>query len=333
MTELENPFGTLLLIFFLIAMNAFFVASEFALVKIRPSKIDTLIKKGVTNAKILKKISLDLDRTITSTQVGITFASIALGFIGEPFFSFLIINVIEGANTFINQDLALNPDIVETFGFILSYAFVAFLHVVLGELIPKTLAIRDAEKMSLIVARPMDLFNRFSSPLLSFFIASSNLFLKLFRIETAVENHQNEAFTEEELKIILKNSIFDKGIEEYEYRYIRNILEFNDTTVRNVLTPRIDVKALPMACTADDLLKLSVDTGFSRIPIYTENMDDIQSFVHIKDVLPFFMKKEEFIVKDHLREVISVYQEKSLNSVLNEMKSRNIQMAIIYSNH
>lgn len=333
MIELENPFGTLLLILFLITMNAFFVASEFALVKIRPSKIDTLIKQGSTNAKVLKKISMDLDRTITSTQVGITFASIALGFIGEPFFGALIINTIEGVNNLFNQALVLNPDVVTTLGFILSYAFVAFLHVVLGELIPKTLAIRDAEKMSLIVARPMDFFNRMSSPLLSFFIASTNLFLRLFRIEPVADNHKGEAFTEEELKIILKNSIFDKGIEEYEYRYIRNILEFNDTTVRNVLTPRIDVKALPIACSADDLLKLSVETGFSRIPIYTKNMDDIQSFVHIKDVLPFFLKEEEFIVKDHLREVISVYQEKSLNSVLNEMKSRNIQMAIIYDEY
>ncbi len=331
-TEIANPLWSIFLIIFFVILNGFFVAAEFALVKLRPSKIKELLTTGDRGAKNVYELTKDLDRTLTSIQLGITLASIALGLIGEPFFAALIVNGINWINGLFNLSITLNSVVLHTFASIFSYLFVAFLHVVIGEIMPKTIAIQYPESTAKFIALPLILFNRASGFFITFFIKTSNFLIRLIGIEPIPESHL-EAFTEEELKIILKNSIFDKGIEEYEYRYIRNILEFNDTTVRTVLTPRIDVRALPITCTAKDLLELSVETGFSRIPIYNKNLDDTENFIHIKDVLPFLLGKKEFVVKDHLRDVITVYQEKSLYSLLDEMKSKNIQMALIYDEY
>lgn len=325
-TEIENPFLTLFFVIFFVLLNAFFVAAEFSLVKLRPSKIKELIKAEERGSKNIETLTHDLDRTLTSIQLGITLSSIALGLIAEPFFTALLENLVHFTN------IKIRASTLHGFAFALSYIFVSFLHVTIGEIMPKSIAIQNPEPTARLISWPLLMFNRMVKYFVIFFVATSNFLIRRIGIEPVPESHL-EAFTEEELKIVLKNSIFEKGIEEYEYRYIRNILEFNDTTVRTVLTPRIDVKALPIDCTARDLLELSVETGFSRIPIYTETLDDTENFIHIKDVLPFLLKEEEFIVRDHLRGVIIVYQEKSLYSLLDEMRKSNIQMALIYDEY
>ncbi|MCY3414783.1 MAG: HlyC/CorC family transporter [Candidatus Heimdallarchaeota archaeon] len=332
MTEIDTGFGTFIWIMVLIFINGLFVAAEFALVKIRPSRIEELIKSGSRSATIIKKQILEIDRVLTSIQMGITFASIALGFIGEPYFAESLIRLVHLINTLPKISITVNETLLHTIALIISYIFVSFLHVVLGENVPKIISIQYAEKTATLLAWPLDKFYKLTKPLLLLFVYSSDGIIKLMGLNSVPETHL-EAFTEDELKIVLKNSIFDKGIEEYEYRLIRNILEFNDTAVKNVLTPRLDVRALPITCTAKDLLKLAVETGYSRIPIYTETLDDAEKFIHIKDVLPFLLEEKEFVLKNHLRDVISVYQEKSLYSLLNEMKTTNIQMAIIYDEY
>lgn len=336
----EITIGQFLLIIFLILLNAFFVASEFAFVKIRKTRIDTMIEAGSRRARRVKSITNNLDRSLSSTQLGITLASIALGFVGEPFFTEFLLLVIEFFNNLLHLGLenqisqAFNQEngIIHDIAFILGYFFISFGHVVIGELAPKSISIQFAETTALFCAEPLWWFMKITSPILSFFVWSSNGLLSLINVEPATEDHSSE-FTEGELKIIIEDSIKQGELEQYESKLIFNILDFTDSNVKSILTPRIDMEALPDSTSPHDILQLSKQTGFSRIPIYEDSLDNIRGFVHIKDIIGYSNGSENsdstFMLSDVLRPVIMIPEGKPLDDLLKEMQQLKTQVAII----
>jgi CBS domain containing-hemolysin-like protein len=313
-------------IIFLILANGFFVASEFALIRVRASRIRELIAQGSKRAKRVQQITKDLNRTTSSAQLGITLASIALGFIGEGFFSEVITEFFHWTG------FEISATIVSIMGFLIGYFIITYMHVTLGELLPKIVSIQYTERVALICAEPLYWFMFFTAPLLNFFVGSANVVSRIFRIPVLDETHV-QAYTEEELKIIIRESIPKGEIEEYESKLIFNVLEFTDKTAKDLLTPRIDIQALPITSTVNDIFNLSIETGFSRIPIYKEELDTILGFIHIKDTIPLIQfssdQKSTFDITNILRQVILVHEGKPIDDLLKEMQNIKTQVAII----
>jgi CBS domain containing-hemolysin-like protein len=307
-------------------MNGFFVASEFALIRVRASRIRELIALGSKRAKRVQHLTKDLNRTTSSAQLGITLASIALGFIGERFFSEIIKEFLHWIG------FTMSDTIISIIAFITGYMIITFMHVTLGELIPKVVSIEFTEKTALWCAEPLYWFMLLTTPLLNFFMFSANNILRLLGVPIRPETHTQE-YTEEELKIIIQDSIKRGEIEEYESQLIFNILDFTDKTAKDLLTPRIDIRGLPISSSVIDIFNLSIETGFSRIPIYEGKLDTILGFIHIKDTIPHIKldgkPKERFDISKILRNVIIVHEAKPIDDLLKEMQEQQTQVSII----
>ncbi|OLS28522.1 MAG: Magnesium and cobalt efflux protein CorC [Candidatus Heimdallarchaeota archaeon LC_2] len=323
-----------LFIIFLVLLNAFFVASEFAFVKVRPTQVNALIAAGSKRAVRVKSIIDDLDKSLSSTQLGITLASIALGIVGEEFFKALLLIIIETFGRLTTLDINTEHPIIDSSAFITGYLIITFLHVTIGELAPKSISIQFAEKTAIILAEPLHWFMVLTDPLLKFFVWSSNSILRLINIPVADETH-HQVYTENELKAIIADSIEQGELESYESRLIFNILNFTDRSAKSILTPRIDVKALPIDTTPIEILELSNNYGFSRIPIYGETLDDIKGFVHIKDLIGYNLENDlsTFDINTILRSVIIIPENKPLDDLLKEMQLLKTQVAIVVNEY
>lgn len=330
----DISFAQFLLIVLLVLINGFFVAAEFAFVKIRPSQMDTLVASGSRRAKRVKTLISDLNRSLASAQLGITLASIALGFVGEPFFHSLIIATLEGINDLTGSDINTHSRIIETSAFLIGYFIITFMHVVVGEQAPKYLSIQFAEKTAMVCAEPFYWFMVLTDPLMRFFVWSTNALLALFKIHATDETHQ-EVFTEDELKVIIADSIEKGELEQYESKLIFNILKFTDRNVTSIFTPRTDVKALPINTDPDEILKLSQSEGFSRIPIYEDTLDDVKGFVHIKDLIGYTLDNgnSNFDIMSVLRPVIITTERKPLDDLLKEMQIQKTQVAVVVNEY
>ncbi|MHA2169188.1 MAG: hemolysin family protein [Candidatus Kariarchaeaceae archaeon] len=324
----ENPVLYITIILLLVFLNGFFVAAEFAFVRVRASRIRELIALGSSRARRVQQVTRELQRTTSSAQLGITLSSIALGFIGEEFFSEVIIVLIHK----LGYESPDNENIITITAFVTGYMIVTYLHVVFGELIPKVISIESTDKTALWCAEPMYWFMFVTEPLLRFFVYSSNMFLKLIRIKVTDEIH-GQGYTEEELKIIIRDSIKRGEVEEYESQLIFNILEFTDKAAKDLLTPRIDIKALPITSSVIDVFNLCIETGFSRIPVFEKELDTILGFIHIKDTIPHIKfdekPKKEFDISKILRNVIIVHEAKPIDDLLKAMQEQQTQVSII----
>lgn len=327
----EISFGTFLIIIGLVILNGFFVASEFSLVRVRESRIKELIENGSKRAKRVEMITRDLNRTTSSAQLGITLSSIMLGFIGEAFFSEIIISIIGSLGGDVSNS---EEGAVSIAAFLLGYMIITYMHVTFGELIPKVVSIQFTEKTALWCATPLYIFMRITNPLLNFFIWSANGFLRIVGISIANETPSQE-FSENELKIIIEESANKGEIDEYESKLIFNVLDFTDRVVKELITPRIDIQALPSTASEDDILQFARNTGFSRIPIYGKNLDDMVGFVHIKDLLTFHNSVDNlnlentFNLEKILRSITIVHEAKHIHELLIEMQKSKTQLAIV----
>lgn len=286
----------------------------------------TLANQGSKRAKRVLTIIHDLDRSMSSTQLGISLASIGVGFVAERFFTSLLI----GSLQFVGVNTETIPNL-EGIGFVLGYMLGTYLHVVIGELVPKSLAIRFAEQTALICAEPLYWFMKASDWFLMVLIWSANLFLKLFKVPLAEETF-TEVYSEDELKLIIENSIESGELEEYESQLIYNIFDFTDTQAKEILTPRYEIKALPENAPIKQVLVLAKETGHSRFPVYRGSLDNVLGFVHIKDALLHYDENngtDEHTVSEHLRPVIIVHEGFHIDDLLKEMQKKQTQVAVV----
>ncbi|HIJ80530.1 MAG TPA: HlyC/CorC family transporter [Desulfuromonadales bacterium] len=273
---MQYPLVYFAVVIFLVAANGYFVAAEFALVSVRRSRVVTLVESGDRRAPLLLELLDDLNSFISATQLGITMASLALGWVGEPAFARLLELPLRGHV----------PDALRhTIAFVLAFIAITFLHIVLGELAPKTLALERTERVALAVARSLRIFHTVFRWPIMLLDRAGRLTVRTLGLKLSSDN--SEVYSVEELRQIIDVSHSSGEMEADEQRLLHRVFEFSDSEVRDVMVPRNDVSALPITATFEDTWKTFSDCGYSRIPVYREHLDDIAGIVVRRDLEPF----------------------------------------------
>lgn len=263
------------MIAFLIAATAFFVGSEFAVVKVRSSRLDQLIAEGNKSAVLAKKVTSDLDYYLSACQLGITVTALGLGFLGKPTVELLLYPVL--------QEFDLPQSFISIFSFVLAFSLVTFLHVVVGELAPKTLAIQFAERMTLLLSRPLYWFGKVMFPLIWLLNGSGRLLLSLFGVKPA---GHDVAHSEEELKILMAQSFKSGELNQTELAFMQNIFAFDEHIARDLMVPRTKMETIDITTTHQEMLNEFEEHQFTRYAITEEyDKDKIIGYVNAKEIL------------------------------------------------
>ena len=309
----------LLLVIFLIAMNGFFVAAEFACVKIRPSRLETLIQEGSRQAKYAKKLTDHLDASLSVTQLGITLASLGLGWVGEPAVATLILPI--------THAIGLDDVIGHTIALALAFSIITGLHIVLGELTPKTMAIQNVEKIMLSVALPMLVFHRVMYPFVWLLNHVANWVAHRMGFHTASEG--DDAHTEEEIRLLMEESHRQGLIDDTEVDFVDNVFDFTDLNVREIMTPRTDMVCLYLEDTMDENLHIILEEQLTRYPIFHEDKDHFVGFLHVKDLMRVMAEGRKPNLRRLARKALIVPESMDVSVLLKTMQKQRSQMAIV----
>ncbi|WP_049925331.1 hemolysin family protein [Halopiger goleimassiliensis] len=311
-------FGAFLLVF----LNGFFVAAEFAYVRVRASAVEQLAAEGRTGAGILQEATDNLDDYLAVTQLGITLASLGLGWLGEPAVAALLEPVLAPI---------LPESLLHLVAFALGFGFITFLHVVFGELAPKTISIAQAERVALLVSPPMKLCYYLFIPGIVVFNGTANAFTRMIGIPPASET--DETLSEEELRTVLSRSGSEGEIDAEEVEMIEQVFELDDTTVQNVMVPRPDVVTVPGDRSLAALRELILEEGHTRYPVLDADEDDqVVGFVDAKDVLRAGESADDLeavTVEAVAREMPIVPETTSVVDLLEQFQGERAQMAAV----
>ena len=318
---MESPALGLLITFLLVLANAFFVAAEFAIVKVRASQIELLVQAGSRTAKMGQYLISHLDASLSTIQLGITLASLGLGWIGEPIVAKLIIEIMHLVG------LEADPDLAHSIALPVAFILLTFLLIVFGELAPKALAIQHSQSTTLAVAFPLWVFYLIFSPAIVALNWTANQVLRLFGIRPASEaEHYHSG---EELRFLLEQGREGGTIEEEEHELIENVFEFGETTVREIMVPRTNIAAIEVTSSRSELVNLLVEGGYSRIPVYEDSLDNIIGVVHAKDLITLMEHRDLIILRDLLRPAFFVPETKPIDDLLREFQRRKVHLAMV----
>ncbi|MCY9661232.1 MULTISPECIES: hemolysin family protein [Paenibacillus] len=310
----------LVLVIILVLLNGFFVAAEFALVKVRHSRIQQLLNEGSSKAKYADKVTSELDTYLSATQLGITLASLGLGWVGEPAVSELIMEPLF-------HMLGLEASVyTHAISFIFAFGFITFLHIVLGELAPKSFAIQKAELTSLWLSAPLLYFYRLFRPIIWVLNGAANKFLSWIGVEPASEHEA--AHTEEEIRILMDESVKSGHIDQDEMVLFDNIFEFSERIAREVMLPRTDMDCLYLEMSFIENLRMVHETKHTRYPVADEDKDRIVGFVHITDLFTADPDVEHEI-SEFIRPILNVPESMEVSRVLKLMQKKHSQLAIV----
>jgi CBS domain containing-hemolysin-like protein len=315
-----STFWNLMLVLLLVLLNGFFVAAEFALVKVRQSRLQELVNDGNKKAKYALAVTKKLDAYLSATQFGITLASLGLGWVGEKTISHMVIGPILRAIGFNVTGVS------ETISIIIAFAIITFMHIVLGELAPKSLAIQKSDATALWLSMPLLIFYKIFYPLIMLLNGAANALLGVFGVHPASENEA--AHTEEEIRILMNQSVKSGHINKEEMALFDNIFEFSDRLAREVMLPRIDMDCLFLNATYAENLSAVYKTKHTRYPVALEDKDEIVGFVHITDLLTAD-PDEEHDLKSFLRPILNVPESMEISQVLKLMQKKRSQLAIV----
>ena len=311
----------LLSVLVLVAANGFFVAAEFALVGVRSSRIETLAASGNRAAKRLMGLLQNLNAYLSACQLGITLASLALGWIGEPAIARLLEGPLAGFSETARHAIA----------FAVAFSIITSLHIVLGEQAPKLMGLAKAERVALSVALPMQLFYRvFSLPIRALDWASART-VNLVGIQATSEHAST--YTEEELRKLVDRSRESGHLRAEERRLIHRVFEFSDTVVREAMVPRTEMAAIPNTCSLKEITKAFDQHRYSRLPVYRESFDDVCGFIHSKDVMPYLLHPEKFKLEDVLQPPMYVVDTARLEHVLRQMQKAKMHFGFVVDEH
>ena len=313
-------FITFLLVFF----NGFFVAAEFAIVKVRTSQLELKAKEGNRVAILSRHIVMHLDGYLAATQLGITLASLGLGWIGEPVVSKIIINIMDLAG------LNPNPEIAHQIALPVAFVFITILHIVFGELAPKSLAIQRSESTTLFIAYPLQFFFVIFRPFIWVLNGIANFILKGIGITTV---HGSDIHSSEELKYLVREGQKSGEIDDAEYKIIKNAFEFSEQTAKQIMVPRTQIFAIDINNFNETTLEKIIEESYSRIPCYDENLDNIIGVVYLKDILIAARKMEKFDIRSIVRNMHVVPEAKGIGHLLNEFQLRHQQMALVVNEY
>ncbi len=321
MDETGNIYLNLFVIAFLLFSNGFFVASEFAMVKVRKTRIEQLVNEGNFNAKIAMEALKDLDKFIAAVQLGVTISSIGLGWVGEG----TLARIIEPMFVFlpgISKTVATH-----TLSASIAFALITFFHVVIGELIPKSIALEYTEKTALLVARPMQVLTFIFNPFIWLLNGFGNLVLKMLNIP---HSHKGSLVHSTEELDMLVNASYDGGVlNETEKDMLHNVFKFSDLTAKQVMIPRTDMVCIPIDMPMEELYKLAAENQYTRYPVYEEDIDHITGLVHVKDLYSLSIKDETCPIEKIQRSILLVPETMTMDNLVLEFKKRKGQMAIV----
>jgi CBS domain containing-hemolysin-like protein len=301
----------------LVALNGFFVAAEFALVKVRPTQLEPLISEGSRRARLARHMLRHLDAYLSATQLGITLASLALGWVGEPAFAWIVgpaVSLVAGNN----------PDLVHTVSVTVSFLVITVLHIVLGEQAPKSLAIRRAEGTALLISFPLYAFYKVTYPAIWALNHAANRLLKLFGVSPATEGEL--AHDEEELRLLLSSSK-ESQLSTQKRELLDNIFELSHRMARQIMLPRQDVVYLSTERPLTENLRLARRSGHTRFPLCKGDLDHVIGLVHIKDI--FHRERPLNALTEVAREIAFVPETLELDRLLKRMRTERFHMAAV----
>ncbi len=302
-------------------MNGFFVVAEFALVKIRKTRLEELSAQGAGNAKLALKIVSSLDAYLSATQLGITLASLGLGWLGEPAVAALIAPLVY-------KYFPGSVWLVHTVSVVLGFTIITFLHIVLGELVPKSMAIQRAEQMALWVAWPLYLFSKLGYPVIAFFNKIAGSILALMGFKPAAE--YEIAHSEEELRMIVNASHRGGVLDQMESELLDNVFDFADRLAREVMVPRQDMVCLFTDDPFAENMRVVRETGHTRYPLCVEDKDHVIGMVHIRDLMDLDLcGTEEKDLRTVMREILVIPEGMSVARLLQAMRRKRTHLAVV----
>ena len=311
----------LLSVLVLVAANGFFVAAEFALVGVRSSRIETLVASGSGAAKRLMDLLQNLNAYLSACQLGITLASLALGWVGEPAIARLLEGPLGGLSDALRHGIA----------FAIAFSIITSLHIVLGEQAPKLVGLAAAERMALAVALPLQIFYKiFSLPIRALDWASARA-VQVIGIKATAEHAST--YTEEELRKLIDISRESGHLRAEERRLIHRVFDFSDTLVREAMVPRTEMAAIPYNCDLKQMTRAFEQHRYSRLPVYRESLDDVCGFVHSKDVMPYLLHPETFKIDDVLQPPMFIVDTARLEHVLRQMQKAKAHFGFVIDEH
>jgi CBS domain containing-hemolysin-like protein len=306
---------------FLVLLNGFFVAAEFAIVKVRSSQI--ALEKGDLSKRTAKYIIDNLDGYLAATQLGITLASLGLGWVGEGVMSRIILRFMEGLG------LELSTTMAHAIALPIAFLVLTILHIVFGELAPKSLAIRYPTSTTLKVSVPLQVFYYVFRPFIWLLNGMANTFLRMFGIKPISEQ---EIHSEDELKLIIAESQEGGAIEPSERELIQNVFDFDDRVVRQVMVPRVKISGISADVSVRGAMDIVLKEGYSRYPLFDQSLDEIIGIVHAKDIIRSFVQDStDKSLKAVMRTVHHVPETMPIDALLRDFQKRKIQMAIVVS--
>ena len=321
---MDSDIFKLLLAVFLVVLNGFFVAAEFSIVKVRYSQIQLKAADGDSMAKQAEHIIKHLDEYLSATQLGITLASLGLGFVGES----ALHHIFE--NLFSYFELSVAAATVTTISLVSSFLLITVMHIVFGELIPKSIAIRKAEATTMVIAAPLRIFYTVFKPFIWSMNHMSNAFLRLIKIHPASEQ---EIHSTEELQLLVKQSADSGEIQEENYEIIKNAFDFTDHSAKQIMIPRQNISSIDIEEPVEDMINKIMEGGYSRLPVYQDSIDNIVGIFYAKEIIREYVKRKGELDHDDLKELMRdpffVVGSKKISDLLKVFQQKKQHLAVV----
>lgn len=324
MEYFKSIFFDLFLLLVFVMMNALFVAAEFALVKVRKTQIQPSELKRDHKARLALRLITHLDEYLAATQFGITISSLGLGWIGEP----VTARILEPVFQFLSID---NPKTAHTISLTVGFIIITFLHIIVGELAPKSLAIRHPKSTTLFVAIPLNLFYLIFKPFIWALNGTANKILKWIGIQPATESERSHS--EEEIRILIAEGTRSGEIDQTEQQLIEKVFGFNDKIARDVMVPRNNMFAINIEEGREKIIEKVIEEGYSRIPVYKDNVDNIVGIIYSKDIISAAEHRNIIVLQDIIRPAHFIPETKHIGEILKDFQKKHIHLGIVVNEH
>jgi CBS domain containing-hemolysin-like protein len=315
-----------LLIIFIVLLNAFFVASEFALVSSRKPRVQSVADTGSKGAAAALRLLNNPTLFISAVQLGVTLASLALGWIGEPTLARIFEPVAERV-----ASEGVAAVIAHSIAVLLAFVIITFFHVVLGELVPKMFALERAESFALFASRPLELFAWIFSPVLWVFNYVGGAIGRLLGLKSTLDHAS--IYTEDEIRQLVQLSEQSGHLNKEERKLIDKVFEFSETTVKEAMVPRTAMVAIPDTCSLNEIARDFRKHGYSRLPVYHDSLDDIVGVIHSKDVMSYLLRPKTFQLERVIRKPNYVVDTAKLEDVLRQMQTEKFHFGFVVDEH
>ncbi len=325
-TTFLGVLAKLFAVLFFVGANGFFVGAEFALVSVRRTRLETRAAAGSRRARAAIRLINDPTFFISSTQLGVTLASLALGWVGEPTLASLLEPLAEaiapaGKAAYVAHIIAIA----------IAFAVITFLHIVLGELMPKMFALERAEGLALFVARPLELFAKVFRAPIWVFNRTGAVLGRMIGLQTSLQH--TAVYSEAELRQLVDISRESGHLRAEERRLIHRVFEFSDTLVREAMVPRPQIAGLSADCNLEDINKAFQQHRYSRLPVYRDSLDNVVGFIHSKDLIPYLLRPQDFKLEYVLQPPMYVVDTARLEDVLRQMQKKKTHFGFVVDEH